>query len=105
MDANDLKNFIQSANINFLIGSGLSMPYLTTLGDIEKNLESLSTRVDLSPKERDLIKASIFREYFKKVMLPNLDISDRGKYDAIPHTYKIFIVIQDYTIFPSIRNI
>lgn len=26
MDINDLKNFIQSANINFLIGSGLSTP-------------------------------------------------------------------------------
>lgn len=93
MDANDLKNFIQSANINFLIGSGLSMPYLTTLGDIEKNLESLSTRVDLSPKERDLIKASIFREYFKKVMLPNLDISDRGKYCVVLNNYKDFICV------------
>lgn len=93
MDANDLKNFIQSANINFLIGSGLSMPYLTTLGDIEKNLESLSTRVDLSPKERDLIKASIFREYFKKVMLPNLDISDRGKYGVVLNNYKDFISV------------
>ena len=93
MDANDLKNFIQSANINFLIGSGLSMPYLTTLGDIEKNLESLSTRVDLSPKERDLIKASIFREYFKKVMLPNLDISDRGKYGVVLNNYKDFICV------------
>lgn len=93
MDANDLKNFIQSANINFLIGSGLSMPYLTTLGNIEKNLESLSTRVDLSPKERDLIKASIFREYFKKVMLPNLDISDRGKYGVVLNNYKDFICV------------
>ena len=93
MDANDLKNFIQSANINFLIGSGLSMPYLTTLGDIEKNLESLSARVDLSPKERDLIKASIFREYFKKVMLPNLDISDRGKYGVVLNNYKDFICV------------
>ena len=87
MDANDLKNFIQSANINFLIGSGVSMPYLTTLGDIEKNLESLSTRVDLSPKVRDLIKASIFREYFKKVMLPNLDISDRGIFGVVLNNY------------------
>lgn len=91
MNANDLKNFIQSANINFLIGSGLSMPYLTTLGGIEKNLESLSMRVDLSQDESELIKASIFREYFTKVMLPNLNIHDQDKYDMVMNNYKDFI--------------
>lgn len=91
MNANDLKNFIQSANINFLIGSGLSMPYLTTLGGIEKNLESLSMRVDLSQEESELIKASIFREYFTKVMLPNLNIHDLDKYDMVMNNYKDFI--------------
>ena len=91
MNANDLKNFIQSANINFLIGSGLSMPYLTTLGGIEKNLESLSMRVDLSQEESELIKASIFREYFTKVMLPNLNIHDQDKYDMVMNNYKDFI--------------
>lgn len=91
MDANDLKNYIQSANINFLIGSGLSMPYLTTLGGIEKNLESLSMRVDLSQEESELIKASIFREYFTKVMLPNLNIHDQDKYDMVMNNYKDFI--------------
>lgn len=93
MDANDLKNFIQSANINFLIGSGLSMPYLTTLGGIEKNLESLSTRVDLRQKESELIKASIFREYFTKVMLPNLNIYDQSKYNVVKNNYKDFIYV------------
>lgn len=91
MNANDLKNFIQSANINFLIGSGLSMPYLTTLGGIEKNLETLNTRTDLSHEARDLIKASIFKEYFKKVMLPNLSIHDQDKYNVVMNNYKDFI--------------
>ena len=93
MDANDLKNFIQSANINFLIGSGLSMPYLTTLGGIEKNLEALDSRTGLDPKDKDLIKASIFREYFKKVMLPNLKIYDQVKYDMVKNNYKDFISV------------
>ena len=91
MDANDLKNFIQSANINFLIGSGLSMPYLTTLGGIEKNLGALSARTDLSQEACDLIKASIFKEYFKKVMLPNLNIHDQDKYNVVMNNYKDFI--------------
>ena len=91
MNANDLKNFIQSVNINFLIGSGLSMPYLTTLGGIEKNLEDLSSRADLSLEVCDLIKASIFKEYFTKVMLPNLKIHDEDKYNAVMNNYKDFI--------------
>ena len=93
MDANDLKNFIQSANINFLIGSGLSMPYLTTLGGIEKNIEALNDRADLSPEERKIIMASIYREYFKKVMLPNLNIYNRGKYNVVLKNYKDFISV------------
>lgn len=93
MESNDLKNFIQSANINFLIGSGLSMPYLTTLGGIEKNLEALDLRTGLDPKDKDLIKASIFREYFKKVMLPNLNIYDQVKYDMVKNNYKDFISV------------
>ena len=33
------KDIFQSCNINFLIGSGLSRPYLPTLGNIEKQIE------------------------------------------------------------------
>lgn len=31
-----LRNFIQSSNLNILYGSGISRPYLSTLGNIEK---------------------------------------------------------------------
>ena len=37
-----LRNFIQSSNINFLYGSGISRPYLSTLGNIEKWLTKLA---------------------------------------------------------------
>ena len=37
-----LRNFIQSSNINFLYGSGISRPYLATLGNIEKWLTMLA---------------------------------------------------------------
>ena len=42
MNIKELTYYIQSANINFLIGSGASRPYLATLGSIEK----LPTRLD-----------------------------------------------------------
>jgi len=36
-----LRKSFQSANINFLIGSGCSVPAITPLGDIEKNIQQL----------------------------------------------------------------
>ena len=39
-----LKDVIQDCNLNFLLGSGLSMPYIRTLG----NIETLLTAVDRS---------------------------------------------------------
>ena len=41
MNANDLKNFIQSANINFLIGSGLSMPRRVINANISTSVKLL----------------------------------------------------------------
>lgn len=37
-----LRNFIQSSNLNILYGSGISRPYLSTLGNIEKWLTKLA---------------------------------------------------------------
>jgi hypothetical protein len=36
----NIKKSIASANINFLIGSGVSAPFLETLTDIEKQLSA-----------------------------------------------------------------
>lgn len=34
----NLQRGVQSANLNFIIGSGCSLPAIQTLGDIEKKL-------------------------------------------------------------------
>ena len=39
--------------MNFLFGSGLSRPYLSTLGEIETWLTDLNTRPGLNDVERD----------------------------------------------------
>lgn len=71
MEIEKLKVYIQSANINFLFGSGLSRPYLATLGNIEDWLMRLSrTEKSLNDQERMLLRASIYREYYNTVMLP-----------------------------------
>lgn len=64
------KNILQSANINFLIGSGLSHPYLSTLGNIEKNLTEVEQRIDIEETEKN-IQAILYCKYFNDVMFPN----------------------------------
>jgi len=72
-----LKDFIQPANINFLIGSGLSYPYLSTLGDIETLLVELDKQKNSNVKS--LVKGSIYKAYFEKVIYPNLESEKKKK--------------------------
>jgi hypothetical protein len=74
-----LKDFIQPANVNFLIGSGLSYPYLSTLGDIETLLVELNKHNHSNVKS--LVKGSIYKTYFEKVIYPNLDSEKKKKED------------------------
>lgn len=70
LELETLKDFIQSAHINFLIGSGLSYPYLETLGNIEKILTSLNTS-HINEQQKNIIAASIYKKYFEVVMYRN----------------------------------
>lgn len=65
-----LRNFIQSSNINFLYGSGISRPYLSTLGNIEKWLTKL-TEDDSNETYKEVIKASLYKAYCDGVILKN----------------------------------
>lgn len=105
MKPENLKDFIQSANINFLIGSGLSRPYLETLGNIETNLYLLQENKDLSEKVKDIIRASIYREYFYKVMLPNKIIGDEDFYDEVIKNYQRFITLWNNIVHNRCGNI
>lgn len=63
----EIKKIVESSNVNFLVGAGISTPFLPLLNDIEKRLT----------EEKDEEKRiSIYKEYFEKVMVPNLAIID-----------------------------
>lgn len=62
-----MKEIVQSSNLNFLIGAGLSTPFLPLLNDIETRL---------SIEKDDAKKIEIYKEYFQRVMLPNKKIVD-----------------------------
>lgn len=77
-----LKDVIQDCNLNFLLGSGLSMPYIRTLG----NIETLLTAVDkasLPPDDAQVVRCSLYKLYFDQVMVRNKSILDKDA-DAEP---------------------
>jgi hypothetical protein len=67
---NRLRETFESCNINFLIGSGLSSPYLKTLGLIETLLTNLDT-AELPEGQRRVIRCSLYKSYFDGVMWKN----------------------------------
>lgn len=73
-----LKNTIQSCNINFLIGSGLSRDYLITLGNIESLLEELEN-TECEESIKNIIRASLFKKYFEEVMIKNVDTYEKSE--------------------------
>lgn len=83
-----IKKAIDSANINFLIGSGLSRPYLDVLNDIEEYLsDPTKTAEEIIAKKK---------EYFTKVMFGNLKIIDNtadANKDDVLESYKTFYKI------------
>lgn len=68
-----LKDTIQDGNINFLLGSGLSSPYLGTLGNIEALLTELDA-ADINGDTKKVIRASLYRRYFTEVIQKNISI-------------------------------
>lgn len=83
-----MKNFrktIDSANINFLIGAGVSTPFLSILGPIETELDNAKGNKDEEIK--------IKKKYVKKSMIGNLDIIDdidTPEKKAVLENYKNF---------------
>lgn len=85
-----VKDIIQSSNLNFLLGSGLSTPFLPLLNDIETRLDNAKTN-----KERNKVR----KEYLTKVMLPNKSIvyqsfedeKKAGEYLKAIAQYKLFL--------------
>ncbi len=73
MRIEQIKNMIQSAHLNFLIGSGVSRPYLNTLGGVETWLTELSNNPSKDDVKDDIVKCSILNEYLTGVIIPNLE--------------------------------
>ena len=92
MQIETLKYYIQSANVNFLYGSGLSKPFLSTLGNIEKWLTELNERRlgDAEQVKYAIVEASILKLYFETVMYPNVAPAG-ANYETTINEYRCFL--------------
>lgn len=92
MQIETLKYYIQSANVNFLYGSGLSKPFLSTLGNIEKWLTELNERRlgDAEQVKYAIVEASILKLYFETVMYPNVAPAG-ANYETTINEYRRFL--------------
>lgn len=82
LSLDELKDIFQDCNINFLIGAGLSAPYLSLLGDTEKLLVELSKSVEkgsLCKNKGKSIRAFLYKNFFDNVISKNINILNNHK--------------------------
>ena len=87
MEIRTLISYLQSANINFLIGSGASRPFLGTLGKVEEWLTKVSADKTLDDKQKKLFLASVYRAYCLKAIIGNYTKSPSEKYKDALNAY------------------
>ncbi|MBI2058457.1 MAG: SIR2 family protein [Nitrospirae bacterium] len=71
----NLKAVLQDCNLNFLLGAGLSQPYLATLGGIEKLLTEVEVSA-LPVEKKQVIRFALYCKYFDAAISRNVDILD-----------------------------
>lgn len=92
MKIKELIQYIQSSNINFMIGSGASRPFLATLGSIETWLTRLAEDLKSGNAEYAVVEASIYKAFYETVIKPNHLISDLDtNYAETKDNYKTFL--------------
>ena len=107
LSVSELKNVVQDCNVNFLVGAGMSAPYLSPLGQVEKLLTDLSKQKEhnnIDETTEKVTRAFIYKSFFEKVIWKNLDIvlpfskdkeelSSKEKPKSVLKNYETFINI------------
>jgi hypothetical protein len=94
VDLDKLKDVVQDGNINFLIGSGLSLPFLSSLGNIEDLLTDLDKRNDLDDAKKSIVRASLYKRYCEQVIFKNIEVLEDGAGTTdVMENYKKFLTL------------
>jgi len=89
-----LQDVIQDSNLNFLIGSGLSVPYFGVLGNIEQLLTELESYDPKKEEIKKIIKVSLYMKYFKVAISGNVEIlENHTDAQSVLSNYKDFLIM------------
>lgn len=74
LTVNELRELVQDAHLNFLLGAGASSPMFRLLGDVENILTDLE--VVAAGDDRQFARASVYAGFFTSVVLKNRELLD-----------------------------
>lgn len=93
LDIDKIRDSIQSGNVSFLIGSGMSRPYLDTLENIERDLTATEENVS-SEYHRNILLVRDYVKYMNAAMFGNIQLIDtklNQQGEAVLRNYRAFI--------------
>ncbi|RFA13750.1 hypothetical protein B7R22_11685 [Subtercola boreus] len=88
----ELRDIVQDANLNFLLGAGASADLLKPLGAVEDWLTQLSRDEATARSRLDRVRASVYAYFFEGVIAPNQNIlAEDSDADAVLQSYRKFL--------------
>jgi hypothetical protein len=95
---NEIKDTVQDCNINFLLGSGASTPYLSMLGNVERLLKDLS-KSSIDEDKQKIIRASIYKSLYDGAIKKNLEVlANHSSAEANLKNYKDILKTLNYIL-------
>lgn len=92
LSVDELRDIVQDAHLNFLLGAGASADLFEPLGDVENWLTIVAQNKDVSTATLKLVRASIYAYFFSGVIDPNLKvITESSEANLVLDTYRGFL--------------
>lgn len=111
LTSDELRELVEDAHINFLLGAGASSPMFRLLGDVENILTALEGASDGNAKQ--CAKAAVYAGFFKSVVLKNRELLNRstsanrllGDYQAFLQTINRLLLLRRSSILNKRVNL
>lgn len=92
LSVEELRDIVQDAHLNFLLGAGASADLFKPLGDVEDWLTYLAQDSDTPAATLARVRASVYAYFFEGVIDPNTNvINETDEAESVLDTYRRFL--------------